>query len=42
MTAQMRNGGQNADNGWLGLYNDEGGVDYHEVLWPLGANLRLH
>ena len=34
VTTQMRNGGQNADNGWLGLYNDEGGVDYHEVLWP--------
>ena len=30
----MRKGGQNTDNGWLGLYNDQGGVHYHEVLWP--------
>lgn len=33
-TTQMRNGGESADNGWLGLYNEEGGVHYHDVLWP--------
>ena len=46
ITTEMRKGGELADNGWIQLYNENGGVPYHDILWPhwreFAAALKLY
>ena len=34
VTTEMRKVGELADNGWVQLYNENGGAPYHDILWP--------